>query len=91
MTEWISVQDHLPNRYSYEGYPPYIFAWDGKDILMCQWLEIDCDYDDKYESTNGWWFGYLDGTECYSAHENVTHWMFVPYPKPPQCKAALHE
>lgn len=82
MSEWISVKDKLPH-YSAQA---SIWVYDGEDVFIADWDKIDCDYENKFTTTNGFWFGGIDGTECFSEYDSVTHWMEILLPKPPEEK-----
>lgn len=89
MEQWISVKDSLPDSTN-QNDSFWIYA--GQDIFFCGWVKIDCIGDDEkklYDPTAGYWFGYQDGTECFSAFENVTHWMPIIPPLPPNVEISM--
>ena len=76
---WTRIEEKLPNS----GENWTVWAYDGKDVFISKWGKIDCDYEGKFKKTNGFWFGRIDGTECFSEDENITHWMEIIAPEPP--------
>lgn len=84
MSEWISVKDRLPDIKGFSLYSGILFyLYDGKKVFHGYWGKIDSDYEKRYLKTSGLWFGDIDGTECFSAFDDVTHWMEARLPEPP--------
>lgn len=83
--EWINVKDRLPEQPIFRGARMgFYWVWDGEELFLAEWGHIDCNHNKRFADSNGCWFGDVDGTECFSAHENVTHWGDVDVPKPPE-------